>query len=69
MSKFLEIGEIIDFLPPKVEVIAEKIAIPFSVKSERSSALPFLIGIGVIGVIIYLIKKENEKDISPRNQS
>ena len=68
MSKFLEIGEIIDFLPPTVEVIPEKTVIHVPVKPEKKSVLPLVVGIVVIGVIIYAIKKENEKDISTRNQ-
>ena len=68
MSKFLEIGEIIDFLPPTVEVIPEKTVIQVPVRPEKKSALPLIVGIVVIGVIIYVIKKENEKDISTRNQ-
>ena len=69
MSKFLEIGEILDLPIPKISVVPDKIT---QVKYKRSSKLEILtliIGIGVVVTITYLIQIQNEKSSYSRNES
>ena len=69
MSKFLEIGEILDLPIPKISVVPDKIT---QVKYKESSKLEILtlfIGIGVVVTITYLIQIQNEKSSHSRNES
>ena len=78
MSRFLEIGEIIEIVTPKANVPPVAAPAPVSVPTPKVTAVPirregdytFLIIVGalVIGGIIYLLKTENEKSANTRNK-
>ena len=69
MSKFLEIGEILDLPIPKISVVPDKITQVKYKGSSKLEILTLIIGIGVVVTITYLIQIQNEKSSYSRNES
>lgn len=69
MSKFLEIGEILDFPTPKVEVVTKKlVAEPVIQSNKKSNILPIIV-IAAVATGLVLIVKHYEKSTDTRNKS
>lgn len=76
MSRFLEIGEIIEIITPKANMPSVVAPAPVSIPTPKVTALPvnkgsdytipIIIGALVIVGVIYLIKIEDEKSANTR---